>query len=98
MRDGTDVEETSKEHIFWSIRKWSLLLQNHLTDVTKVHFLCLQVRRTLSDVGMLISIILMVVVDYFIQDKTGVITEVSYTYLNLLVTNRMVNKWFRFRN
>ena len=34
------------------------------------------VRRTLSDVGMLISIILMVFVDYVIQSETGVITQV----------------------
>lgn len=47
------------------------------------------VRRTLSDVGMLISIILMVVVDYFIQDKTGVITE------KLIIPDSLVPTKFR---
>ncbi len=38
------------------------------------------VRRTLSDVGILISIILMVLVDYIIQSETGVITQVVINY------------------
>ena len=33
-------------------------------------------RRTLSDVGMLIAIVLMVLVDYTIENKTGVVTQV----------------------
>jgi hypothetical protein len=42
------------------------------------------VRRTFSDVGMLISIILMVTVDYLIQSKTGLKTQVIILALNSL--------------
>ena len=37
------------------------------------------VRRTFSDVGMLISIILMVTVDYLIETRTGLKTQVKLT-------------------
>lgn len=33
------------------------------------------IRRTLSDVGMFVSIVLMVLVDFYIEDKTKVITK-----------------------
>ena len=39
------------------------------------------VRRTFSDVGMLISIILMVAVDYLIESKTGLKTQVKMNKL-----------------
>ena len=42
------------------------------------------VRRTFSDVGMLISIVLMVTVDYLIESKTGLKTQVKILGLFLL--------------
>jgi hypothetical protein len=55
------------------------------------------VRRTLSDVGMLLSLVLMVLVDYLIQLKTGVITEVEFFFENFI--NSMILIVFNsFRN
>jgi hypothetical protein len=44
-------------------------------------FSILQIRRTVSDVGILISIITMVVLDYFIEMKTGIKLEVPSSSL-----------------
>lgn len=47
------------------------------------------VRRTFSDVGMLISIILMVTVDFLIESKTGLKTQVKSTSLSCLFLKKL---------